>query len=100
MTLITVLLIVVAIQQVLDVWTTKVALGTGRAKEANGPLRRLMDKVGIMPALLFTKAVFGALIFFTVQDTVMWYVSLGLIIALYTYILTNNFRVLRKIGAI
>ena len=100
MTLITVLLIVVAIQQVLDVWTTKVALGTGRAEEANGPLRRLMDKVGIMQALVGTKLVFGVMLFFTAQDTVVWYVVLGLIIALYTYVLINNFRVLRKIGAL
>ena len=100
MSLIYVLLTVVAIQQVLDVWTTKVALDTGRAQEANGPLKRLMDKVGIMPALLCTKLIFGAMVLFTVQDTVVWYVVLGLIIALYTYVLVNNFRVLRKIGAL
>jgi hypothetical protein len=100
MTLLYVLLAIVIIQQALDVWTTKVALGTGRAREANGPLRRLMDKIGIMPTLLGTKALFGALVALTVQDTVVWYVVLGLIIALYTWVLFNNFRVLKKIGAL
>ena len=100
MSLLYVLLIILAIQQALDVWTTKVALGTGRAREANGPLKRLMDKVGIMPALLGTKVLFGALIAFTVQDTVIWYVVLGLLNTLYTWVLVNNFRVLRKLGAL
>ena len=100
MTLLYVLLAIVIIQQALDVWTTKVALGTGRAREANGPLRRLMDKIGIMPTLLGTKTLFGALVALTVQDTVVWYVVLGLIIALYTWVLFNNFRVLKKIGAL
>jgi len=100
MTILHILLTIVAIQQVLDVWTTKVALASGRAKEANGPLRRFMERVGIMPALLFTKLMFGALIFFTVQDTTGWYISLGAIVALYTYVLFNNLRVLRKIGAL
>jgi len=91
---------VIAVQQALDVWTTITALATGRAKEANGPLRKLMDTVGVLPALLCTKVVFGALVVFTAQATLAWYMVLGLLIALYTWVLFNNFRVLRKIGAL
>ena len=100
MTYIYVLIAVIAVQQALDVWTTITALNTGRAREANGPLRRLMDRIGVLPTLLSTKLVFGALVVFTVQATLVWYVVLGCIIALYTWVLFNNFRVLRKIGAL
>lgn len=100
MTYLNLLLVVVAVQQALDVWTTKVALATGRAKEANGPLNRLMEKIGIIPALLCTKLAFGTLVVLTAEPTVVWYVVLGAIIALYTWVLFNNIRVLKKIGAL
>lgn len=100
MTYLNLMLVVVAIQQVLDVWTTRAALATGRATEANGPLKRLMDKVGVMPALITIKVAFGAVIALTLQDTVGWHISLCAIIALYTWVLFNNFRVLKKIGAL
>lgn len=100
MTYLNLMLAVVAIQQVLDVWTTRVALATGRATEANTPLKHLMDKVGIMPALISIKLAFGAMIVLTIQDTTGWYISLGAIIILYTYVLYNNFTVLRRLGVL
>jgi hypothetical protein len=99
-TYIYIMMIVIAVQQALDVWTTKTALATGRAREANGPLRELMDHVGVMPALLCTKVLFGATIAFTAQATLVWYIVLSALIALYTWVLFNNFRVLKKIGAL
>ena len=98
MTLLYTLLVILFVQQVLDVWTTKTALDTGRAREANGPLSRLMNTVGVMPALLGTKVLFGGLVAFTVEDTVAWHLVLVALVLLYAWVLTNNFRVLRKLG--
>ena len=100
MTLLNILIITLVAQQVLDVWTTKKALDTGKAKEANGPLRRLMDSVGVMPALLLTKCIFVPMVLLLADATIAWYIVLGSLVALYTWVLTNNFRVLKKIGAL
>ena len=100
MTLLNLLIITLVVQQVLDVWTTKKALDTGKAKEANGPLRRLMDSVGVMPALLLTKCIFVPMVLMLADATIAWYIVLGSLVALYTWVLANNFRVLKKIGAL
>ncbi len=100
MTILNVLITTLVIQQALDVWTTKKALDTGKAQEANGPLRKLMDSVGVMPAMLVTKCTFIPMVLFLADATIAWYIVLGALVALYTWVLTNNFRVLKKIGAL
>ena len=100
MTYIYILVAIVIIQQVLDMWTTIKALETGRAREANGPLRKLMDKVGVTPALLLVKVPFCLMLLLVPAATWYWYGVLGLLAAGYTWLLYNNFTVLKRLGVL
>lgn len=95
-----ILVTIAIIQQILDMWTTIKALETGRAREANGPLRKLMDKVGVTPALLIVKIPFCVTLLFMPSADWQWFAVLGLLIAGYTWLLYNNFTVLRRIGVL
>ena len=96
-----VLLIAVAvIQQVLDAWSTVKALATGRAKEANPPLRRLMDKVGVIPALAIVKIPLIVFLVILPTPTTAWYISLGVIVTAYTFLLVHNYKTLKKLGVL
>jgi hypothetical protein len=100
MTYLNTLIAVAVIQQLLDMWTTIKALETGRAREANKPLANLMDKVGVIPALSAMKAPMIAILVLLPEATWPWYVVLGLIVSGYTWLLYNNFTVLRRLGVL
>lgn len=78
--------------QVLDLLTTVVALRKPGLKEGNPYLRWLMDRIGVVPALLVVK---GCLIVF-----LFWAVPLmhiGVVVALcvlYVVVVANNLRLL------
>jgi len=94
------LIAIAVIQQVLDAWSTVKALETGRAKEMNGPLNYLMKKVGVKPALVIVKVPMIYVLIASPAPTLAWYAGLCLIIAGYSWLLYNNFSVLRRIGAL
>lgn len=94
------LIAVTVIQQVLDAWSTVKALETGRAMEANAPLRRLMDKVGVVQALAIVKIPMIAILVLLPEPTMAWYIGLGVIVIGYTFLLVNNYRVLRRLGVL
>ena len=94
------LIAITVIQQVLDAWSTVKALETGRAMEANAPLRRLMDKVGVTPALAIVKIPMIAILVLLPEPNMAWYIGLGVIVIGYTLLLVNNYRVLRRLGVL
>ena len=98
--LITLLIAVAVIQQVLDAWSTVKALNTGRALEANAPLRRLMDKAGVIPALAIVKIPMIAILVLLPEPTVVWYGALLIIVAGYTFLLVHNYKTLKKLGVL
>ena len=100
MTYLNMLIAVAVIQQLLDAWTTVKALGTGRAKEANGPLNYLMRKVGVKPALVIVKVPMIYVLVVSPAPTLAWYAGLCVIIAGYTWLLHNNFTVLKRLGVL
>lgn len=100
MTYLNALIAVAVIQQLLDMWTTIKALETGRAREANKPLERLMHKVGVTPALAIVKLPMIAILILMPEATMAWYVGLGVIVAGYTWLLYNNFTVLKRLGVL
>ena len=82
--------------QVADGLTTYLALKKGAA-EGNPVMRKLFEKVGMVPALIITK---GALM------CAAWYwrdaiglLGLGLLCAWYLVVAVNNVRVMRRQGA-
>jgi len=81
----------------LDAWTTRRALKSGKAKEANGPLRRLMDKIGVKPAMLVVSlAALLPVWYFRIDD--LWVQAL--LLGINAAAVINNLRVLRRIGAL
>ena len=89
------LLAAIAILQGLDIETTYRALTKGQGNyEANKLMAWLMGKLGMLPALLLTKAIM--LIMLT--GAILWAPSrlltivLGGIILLYAVVVINNFR--------
>jgi hypothetical protein len=81
----------------LDVWTTIRGLKTRKAKEANKPLRKLMEKIGVKEALTVAMAV-SLVPVWLLRPTEPWlqWVLIGINAAA----VINNLRVLRKIGAL
>lgn len=100
MTYLNALIAMAVVQQLLDMWTTIKALETGRAREANKPLERLMDKVGVTPALAIVKLPMIAILILIPEATIVWYVGLGVIVVGYTWLLYNNFTVLKRLGVL
>lgn len=94
------LIAITVIQQVLDAWSTVKALETGRAMEANAPLRRLMDKVGVKQALAIVKIPVITILLFVPEPTLVWYCALGVIATGYTFLLVNNYKTLKKLGVL
>ena len=82
-----------AMLQVLDVISTVVALRNPKLHEANGVLKALMVKIGVLPTLLLVKGLFiGLLILYWHQVPVE--VLYGLT-ALYCWVVYNNFKLIR-----
>ncbi|AVG17014.1 hypothetical protein CFN79_18895 [Chromobacterium vaccinii] len=86
------LIIIVAIQQLLDIASTWYALRTGIGREANGWLARVMNHFGVLPALLLTKMTLLA---------VCWWLrppwqAYAVLAAMYTAVLINNARAIHQ----
>ncbi|MEO4030682.1 DUF5658 family protein [Chromobacterium vaccinii] len=86
------LMFIVAIQQLLDIASTWYALRTGIGHEANGWLARVMNNVGVLPALLLTKMALLA---------ACWWLrppwpAYAILAAIYTAVLINNARAINQ----
>ena len=96
MTPIQTLFAVLVALNIVDVYTTARALALG-AREANPVMRKLMDRLGIVPALLLSKAVALGILWWQIDHPWMPYV-LSALCALYVYVVANNMRVIRARG--
>lgn len=84
-------LVLVALQ-VADVATTLRVFALG-GYEKNKPLKKLMDAIGVLPALLL-KIVFVAVISYPIKDSTQ---TLALLVAFYVFVIFNNARVALKL---
>jgi hypothetical protein len=86
------MLIAVIVLQVFDFATTAYALQTRSAIEANPLMARLMDWIGVIPALILTKGtVIGLAIFLWRIDNMFW---LGVLLIAYAVVGLNNLRLI------
>ena len=89
-------LISFAILQVLDVASTYLALKNPDIEEKNLFLLWLFSKIGVLPALVFSKViilgVFGSAYYFFPSIRFGIAIGLGLVSILYLYVVFNNFR--------
>ena len=97
--MITCLFAVFIILQILDVYTTYVALNNGGTEE-NRFLRKLMEKYSVLPTLLTTKSL-GTLLLFAIVFVIPVVpqhamIGLSILIIFYTGILVNNVIQLRR----
>jgi hypothetical protein len=88
-----ILLGVFIILQIADVWTTLAALKTGKAHEANPIMEWFMDKLGVLPALLITKAVIIGVVVYFVNVWIM----LAILNCLYVFAVYLNIKTLQKL---
>lgn len=79
--------------QVADIVTTIIAL-QGPAHESNPVLKKLMDKIGVLPALLIVKGL--AIAFFWYFQAMIPQAVFWLLCAFYVYIVYNNLMTIRK----
>lgn len=80
--------------QALDVLSTVVALRNPKLHEANWLLKPIMDKLGVLPALLLVKGVFIALLALywrEIQVELLYALA-----ALYVYVVFSNIRLIRN----
>lgn len=90
----TALFYALVILQLADIATTHYALRTGKAREANCGMAWLMARIGVLPALIVTKAIFVALACYMLRfDNVGW--ALGALCVLYGWVVFNNFKVIK-----
>jgi hypothetical protein len=80
--------------QALDVVSTYLCIKSGKGREANRWLSMLMDKLGVIPALVLTK---GTLIVLLVMygSLIQNEVLIGLNV-LYAIVVANNFKILKS----
>ncbi|MBA8734241.1 hypothetical protein [Chromobacterium violaceum] len=86
------LMIIVAMQQLLDIASTCYALRTRIGREANGWLARIMRRVGVQAALLLSKLALLA---------ACWWLrppwpAYALLAVMYTAVLINNARAIHQ----
>ena len=89
------LILLFCILQVLDVYTTHIALSGPNAHEANPVMRKIFEACGghLLPLIVMKTALCAAVYQYVQID---W--LLGLLVAFYVLIVGNNIRVLRKLG--
>lgn len=80
--------------QVLDLLTTVIALRNPRLTEGNGILKPLMDKLGVLPALIFIKSAFIALLWWAAPQVPVE--LLYLIAAGYVWVVYSNIKLIRS----
>ncbi len=94
------LLVVLALLQILDIYTTYNILKLG-GRELNPILNKLFDKVGVIPGLIVPKSIYIGILmyYYLVNSTSMqsfgWLVSLTVIVLIYIGVVFNNFKVLK-----
>ncbi len=88
----TALLIILIALQIADAWTTILALKNPNNKEGNKYLRWLMEKVGVVPALLAGKGVVVALfvVAYLLAGDVVFMAVLAPIAIIYCWVVWNN----------
>ena len=80
--------------QVLDLLTTVVALRNPKLTEGNGLLKPLMDRFGVLPALLGAKGAFIGLLFWVAPLVPV--VVLYLLCGFYSWVVWNNLKLIRN----
>jgi ABC-type branched-subunit amino acid transport system permease subunit len=83
--------------QVLDLITTVIALRNPKLTEGNKRLKPLIDRFGVLPALLLIKGTYAALLFWAVPlipAHLMFLVYA--VIAGYCWIVWNNVKLIRE----
>jgi hypothetical protein len=94
------LLIVLALLQILDIYTTYNILKLG-GRELNPMLNKLFEKVGVVPGLIVPKSIYIAVLTYyylfnsTSMQSFEWLVSLTVIVLIYVGVVFNNFKVLK-----
>lgn len=85
------LAVLLATLQIFDYVSTVKALESGKGVEANPLVKWFMDKMGVRQGLAVLKGVGIAAAFYlySIQSVI----GLGVLIALYGYIVVNNFRI-------
>jgi hypothetical protein len=84
-----------ALLQCIDLYTTYTIIKTGKGYEANPFLAWIFDRIGYVAGLLIFKGLAIAIGLFVVQFWNGYYV-LAPLIALYTWVVYNNYKVLNK----
>lgn len=92
--LITQLSFALIVLQLLDGYTTYFGITYKNAKEGNVIMKKLMDVFGLIGTLIITKGAFAAAIFYF-NDQLDVY-TLGILIAVYSIVVLNNIRIIRK----
>jgi uncharacterized membrane protein YiaA len=92
-----ILLAIIIILQILDAYTTWKNLQREDRAEGNALIKTLMDKIGILPALVVVKAVMVAVLAAAIltYPSIYLTVSMGVIIIGYTYIVYRNYKLLK-----
>ena len=94
------LLITLTLLQAADFYTTYTALKSGKGQEANPFAKKLMDAIGIIPALLVLKVGLAALAwgmhFNGLLETRAAETAVSGLVVLYLVIVTHNFYVIGK----
>ena len=88
---------IVVLLQLADAITTYKALTMPGTKEANGIMRSIFDKVGVLPGLLLVKGPLIALVVIFAT-----YIHPGIFFAmsaLYCVVVFNNIKIIRKLSA-
>jgi hypothetical protein len=76
----------------LDAASTIYGIHSGKASEGNGLLKKVMDRIGVVPAVLLSRVPFlAALYFLNVPDWSLW-----AIVGMCALVVANNARVLLK----
>jgi len=95
----TYLILILLILQLGDAYTTYVAITSGKGQEANPVFKRLIDAIGLVPAIAFFKLGLSGLaiaMYFNgllVDDAALY--GVGALVIFYFFIVTQNVSVLR-----
>lgn len=77
--------------QIADLLSTVIALRNPSLKEANGPLSRLMQAIGVLPALMAVKCAAMLIIWHFRADMGAW---IMLLCGVYAVVILNNIRLI------
>ena len=90
-----ILLVIFIILQCADLYTTYTIIKTGKGYEANPFLAWIFDRIGYTAGLLIFKGLAIAIGLYAVQYWNSFYLFVPLI-ALYSWVVYNNYKVLNK----